>query len=497
MDDADLINRLKALATFAQIPREELEWLVSHSRLDVGEAGAIVAPKGKHIENLWIVLSGHIAIRVDRGAGPYRVMEWRTGDVGGMLPYSRMIGPPGDAYLEEKTEILLIHEKHFSEMIHRCPVFTAHTVHIMLDRARTFNTSELQDEKMISLGKLAAGLAHELNNPASATMRSAKLLLADLMEADSAARALGVAVLNDGMMEAIERMRAVCLATPVRRVLSPIEQADREDKFADWLRKHQLDEAYASSLAETAVTIEMLDALAGATSGRHSMLRFVGSPLDAPRTRWQSTSSRAATRIYELVAAVKRFTYMDRLAGPDSVDIEAGIRDTIRVMASKAKEKAAAITLDVEANLPRAHANGSALNQVWLNLIDNALDAIPNSGSVNISARKELDRIVVRVVDDGPGIPPEIGPRIFDPFFTTKPPGQGTGLGLDVTRRLLRRYHGDISFDSRPGRTEFCISLLLEKSSAITPFKNPSLEEPEENSTGLAPGVEGRPKIEL
>jgi signal transduction histidine kinase len=193
------------------------------------------------------------------------------------------------------------------------------------------------------------------------------------------------------------------------------------------------------------------------------MLRFGGSPLDALHTHLQSTSSGGATRIYELVSAVKRFTYMDKLAGPDSVDIEAGLRDTIRVIASKAKAKGAAITPDVDANLPRAYANGSALNQVWLNLIDNALDAIPDSGSIHISARKELDRIVVRVVDNGPGIPPDIGPRIFDPFSTTKPSGQGTGLGLDITRRLLSRYHGDIVFDSHPGHTEFCISLLVDQ----------------------------------
>ena len=463
MEDANLINRLKALASFAQMPHEEVEWLVSHSCLDVGEAGAIIAPKGRHIENLWIVLSGHIAIRVDRGAGPHRVMEWRTGDVGGMLPYSRMTGPPGDTFLEEKTEILLIHEKLFPEMIHRCPVFTARTVHIMLDRARTFNTSELQDEKMISLGKLAAGLAHELNNPASATMRSAKLLLPHLLEADSAARTLGAAVSDNGMLEAIERLQAACLSVPQGQVLSPIERADREDAVADWLMKYQLDEGYASSLADTAVPLETLDAFAAAASGKtlDAALRWITAGCTAHSLA--TDIERAATRIYELVSAVKRFTYMDKLAEPDSVDIEAGLRDTLRVIASKAKAKGAAITLDAEANLPHAYANGSALNQVWLNLIDNALDAIPDSGNIQISARRELDRIVVRVADNGPGIPPDIAPRIFDPFFTTKPPGQGTGLGLDITRRLLRRYHGDISFESRPGRTEFCISLLVDQ----------------------------------
>ena len=478
MTDADLIGRLTDLTPFAQIPREELGWLATHGRVEVWEAGTIVAPKGKRIENLWIVLSGHIAIRVDRGAGPHRVTEWRIGEVGGILPYSRMTGPPGDAYLEEKSDLLLIHEKHFPEMIHQCPVFTAHTVHVMLDRARTFNTSDLQDEKMISLGKLAAGLAHELNNPASATMRSAKLLLENLPKADSAARALGAAVLKNEIMEVLERTRAVCLAAPVGSVLSPVEQADREDEIADWLTLHHSDAGYAASLAETAVTIEALDTLANALSGKTLDAALCWIATGCATHSLAIDIERAATRIYELVAAVKRFTYMDKLAGPDSVDVESGLRDTIRVVTSKAKSKGASITLDVEPYLLPAHANGGALNQVWLNLIDNALDAIPDSGRIEISARQELDRIVVCVVDDGPGIPPDIMPRIFDPFFTTKPPGQGTGLGLDVTRRLLRRYHGDISVNSRPGRTEFRVSLLSEKPAAT------AVDQPSTDKTG-------------
>jgi CRP-like cAMP-binding protein len=183
---ADLVDRLAALPTLTEIPREELEWLVAHGTLERAEAGQVTAFKDKRIETLWIVLSGHLSVRVDRGAGPRRVMGWRTGEVTGMLPYSRMKGPPGDNFVEEDSELLMVHESHFPEMVHLCPEFTALTVHEMLDRARRFNASDLQDEKMISLGKLAAGLAHELNNPASSTIRGAKSLLATLEESDAA-----------------------------------------------------------------------------------------------------------------------------------------------------------------------------------------------------------------------------------------------------------------------------------------------------------------------
>jgi signal transduction histidine kinase len=457
-----LVDRLAALPSLAKIPLGELEWLVTHGELERHEAGTIVARKGEPIERLWIILSGHLAIRVDRGAGPRRVMEWRVGDVSGMLPFSRMTGAPGSSYVEETSEVLGIHQRHFPEMIHRCPVFTAHTVHHMIDRARSFNTSDLQDEKMISLGKLAAGLAHELNNPASATVRSAKLLLAGLAETDAASRALGAAGLTQEQLETIERTRAACVAQPAGAVLSPIRQADREDAITDWLERHGSDPAHASPLAETAVTIETLDRLASAMSGDtlDAALRWIAA--GCATHSLARDIERAATRIHELVAAVKKFTYMDNLAAPESVDVEAGLRDTMRVVAAKAKSKGAAVTLDVAPELPRAHATGGELNQVWLNLIDNALDAIAESGHIEISARAELDRVVVRVVDDGPGIPPDVLPKIFDPFFTTKPPGQGTGLGLDIARRLLRRYHGDISIESRPGRTEFRVSLVTD-----------------------------------
>jgi signal transduction histidine kinase len=384
------------------------------------------------------------------------------------LPYSRMTGPPGDNLFEEPSELVTIHERHFPEMVHRCPVFTAYTVHLMIDRARRFNAADLQDEKMLSLGKLAAGLAHELNNPASAAVRGAKTLLARLHEAEAAARALGAAGLTDELRESIDRARAACVAEPAGDVLSPIERADREDAIADWLARHQCDADHAGRLAETAVKIEVLEALASELPGDMLDVVLQWMAVGCETHALATDIERAATRIHELVAAVKSFTQMDHLAGPDAVNVETGLRDTIRVIASKAKSKGVAITLDVEPDLPRVIASSGELNQVWLNLIDNALDATPESGSIEVGARRELDRVVVRVVDDGPGIPPDIEPRIFDAFFTTKPPGQGIGLGLEITRRLVRRYHGDIAVQSRPGRTEFRVSLAIEQPATPT-----------------------------
>jgi signal transduction histidine kinase len=167
--------------------------------------------------------------------------------------------------------------------------------------------------------------------------------------------------------------------------------------------------------------------------------------------------------VYKVVDAIKKFTYTGSVAEREFEEVEPGIRDTINVLIAKIKSKNADITLEFARNLPRVYANGGDLNQVWFSLIDNAIDAIPKSGQIRIEAFTELKRVFVNIIDNGSGIPSEVLSRVFDPFFTTKDPGKGTGLGLDIARRLLRRYHGEITVNSKPGQTEFRVSLLVTK----------------------------------
>lgn len=458
----DLVDRLAALPSLEGIPREELEWLVARGEIETIESGTVVISKGGRVDRLYVVLEGRIAIRVDRGAGPRRVMEWRTGDVTGRLPYSRMGEAIGVTAAEERTRALSVHESRFPELIRKCPTFTASTVHLMLDRARAFNTSDLHDEKMVSLGRLAAGLAHELNNPASATARSAQLLSAGLDQTDETWRALCAAGLGDEAIGALMGMREACMASRGGNICSPLELADREDEIAGWLSRHGANPDDAGPLAETSISIDALEAVAKVASG-DTLLAALRWLAVACHTRLLASDVEdAASRILELVTAVKRFTYMDSRSGPELVGVEEGLRDTMKVIASKANAKNAAVDLEIEPNLPLVWAAGPELNQVWLNLLDNALDAAPDGGRVAVRAGREGNHVVVRIVDDGPGIPPEALPRIFDPFFTTKPPGQGTGLGLDIARRIVRAYRGDIAAESHPGRTELRVSLAVE-----------------------------------
>jgi len=462
---AELLQRMTAHKTLGHAPGEELEWLAAHGELRRYTVGETIAVRTQLVLEMVILLVGHLAHYVERGTGRRKSIEWRGGDVTGLLPYSRLTYPPGDTVVEEPSEALVIHRDLFTEMINRCPTVTATLVHAMLDRARQFTSTDLQDEKMISLGRLAAGLAHELNNPASAGARSAKLLNAALMEADEASNALAAAQLSEEERAKVAALRSRSLVPPSTGVFSVIERSDREEEIADWLEAQGADMASSQALAETGVTLDMLDELADTVpaGALDAALRWIAAGYTA---RSLATDvERATTRIYDLVSAVKRFTYMDRATVPEPASIAQGLMDTVTVLAAKARAKSASVKLDVPADLPMVRAYGGELNQVWSNLLENALDAVGDGGEVIIRAAHERgDRVVVRVIDDGAGIPPDVKGRIFDHFFTTKPMAKATGLGLDLTRRIVHRHDGQIEVDSEPGHTEFRVILPLAKS---------------------------------
>ncbi|SPE17963.1 putative Two-component sensor histidine kinase [Candidatus Sulfotelmatomonas gaucii] len=476
----DLIDRLaehKTLGaaprhkTLGAAPREELAWLAEHGTLRHLEAGEVLSHKGVQVEGLYVVLSGHVTLSVDRGSGPQKIIEWRTGEVSGILPYSRLTTPPGDAVAQEPTEILSLPRELLRALTHDCFVITSILVHTMLDRARLFTSSDLLNEKMISLGKLSAGLAHELNNPASAIERSAALLEDRLGEAETATLALGVARLSDAQLAAVDAIRNTCLARAPDGIRSPVQQAEREEAIADWLADHGLDAAGAEALADTPVTIESLDQLASAVQGPALDVVLRWAAAGCAVRSLASEIQEAAMRISGLVTAIKGFTHMDQAMVADPVDLGQSLANTVAVLRAKARQKSAAVAIELEASLPFVRGFAGELNQIWGNLIDNALDAVEDGGHVEVKASREGERVVVRIIDDGPGIPAPIRERIFDPFFTTKPMGQGTGLGLDIVRRLLRHNDATIEVDSRPGRTEFRVAMPIDETQNTGPAR--------------------------
>jgi signal transduction histidine kinase len=459
--DTDLIEQLAQHKTLGESPRKELEWLMSHSTVRHLEPGQVLTAKGDAVDGLFIILTGHIAIYVDRGTGPNKVMEWRAGDVTGMLPYSRMVSPPGDTIAQEPCVVLALSRDLLPEMVRECHQATSILVHKMIDRARLFTSSDLRDEKMASLGRLSAGLAHELNNPAAAIERSAVLLETRLDEAERATRVLGASQLSEDQLEAIDMVRTSCGMAASIGVLSPIQRAEREEAIGDWLEDHELDTASGIALADTGVTIEALDRIAAAVDGPalDAVLRWAAAGCSVRELA--SEIQDAAMRISGLVQAIKGFTHMDQATVAEPVDLTQSLGNTVTILRSKARSKSAAVSISIEPGLPRARGFVGELNQIWANLIDNALDAVGDGGRVDVIATRRRDRIAVSVVDDGPGMSDDVRARMFEPFFTTKPVGKGTGLGLDIVRRLLTHNDARIDVESVPGRTEFCVLLPL------------------------------------
>ena len=461
MTTLEMVDRLAEHRTLSKVDRAELEWLVAHGAILQMSVGDVLSRKGQPVTALYIILTGRLAIFVDRGNGANKTAEWHGGDVSGMLPYSRMVTPPGEVRALEPVEVLAIPQEHFRELTRDCPQVTSILVHTMIDRARHFTSTDMHNEKLVSLGNLAAGMAHELNNPASAMERCAAILEDRLEDSENATRDLVASILTEQQMAAVDALRTTCLARPQGEALSPLDRLDREEAFAEWLSRHNLDCSIAEVLADTEVCFASLDQLAEAIDGPalNAVLRWAaaGCAVRNLTTKIQESAMTVAS----LVTAIKGFTHMDHAHVAEPVDLGASLDSTLTVLRAKARERSATVTLEVSEDLPRVLGIAGELNQIWGNLLENALDAIGDGGSVEMRAKREGNQVVVRIRDNGPGIPAEVKGRIFDPFFSTKPLGRGTGLGLDIVRRLVRHNDGSIDFDSRPGQTDFRVRLPI------------------------------------
>jgi signal transduction histidine kinase len=468
MLDQEQVDTLAALPIFEPVPRSELEWMLARGRIERFPAGTMLREAGTAVDEMWIIIDGRVAVYFRKGGaggGSLRKFyESVRGAAVGAVPYSRLFVAPARVIVEDDTTVFLLNRDHFPDLIRECPELTAALVHQMVDRARDWRTAQIHDERMQSLGRLAAGLAHELNNPASGASSHARSLTRLLDEVQSAAKALANAKLTPEQLEAIDAVRRTC--TQAAQGRTSLEVADREDEFSEWLEAHHIDPLPASTLAVSNIGVDALRHLASVltTEALHAAILWVASDT---AVRQAATHITVATkRIHDLVGAMKGFTFMDRDGVPEAVDIARGLANTVAVLESKSRAKSLTVRIETATDLPTVHAFGSELNQVWEKLIDNAIDAARVEGSVTVTATKRGDSVVVRVADDGPGIPDEHRGRIFDPFFTTKAVGAGTGLGLDIARRFVDLNNGDLDFTSQPGHTVFRVRLPIAGATA-------------------------------
>jgi signal transduction histidine kinase len=342
-------------------------------------------------------------------------------------------------------------------------VLVERLIGLMLDRVREYTKITEQHERLAALGKLSAGLAHELNNPAAAAKRAADSLFVVREALRTAFLRLDRRALTTEQREYIVECEKAALersAQSAASPLSPIEQSDREEELTAWMDAHSVTESWklASILVESRVSTAELEEILRKVGQEalSDVLTRLNYAIEAARLVQEIQHS--ATRISELVQAIKEYTYMDQ-APEQEIDVHAGIESTLTILAHKIRKKKITIVRDYNREVPKICAHGVELNQVWTNLIVNAIEAMTDGGELRIRTRRSTGEVVIEIQDNGSGIPAEVLPHIFDPFFTTKGVGEGTGLGLDTCMRVVRKHRGKLSVKSVPGETVFQVIL--------------------------------------
>lgn len=451
------LHELRQVTFFADLTDEELQWLMQHGELRQFAVGSQVVLQNAPAEFMVVLLQGTLEFRV---AGNPQGFRTEAGAITGLLPFSRMTHFGGTGWASSDLRALFVHKDHFMPMLSAIPTLGPRLVGLLTDRVRNFSQQEMRQEKLASLGKLSAGLAHELNNPAAAAARAASQVTGLLLELERSSARLGALMGEAGLEKLIDR-----LAGLKPQPLSPLDRSEREDELADWLQEQGLNQPYefAATLVEVGADLAWMQGL------KQLKDQVVPQQAMPEVVVWLHTTlrSRALLRVIEdssarisaLVKAIKSYSYMDQ-AAKQEVSLQEGLENTLALFSYKLKS-GINVQRDYAANLPKISAFGAELNQVWTNLIDNAIDAMQGQGTLRLRTAQDGPELLVEIADSGPGIPPELQSRIFEPFFTTKEVGKGTGLGLETVRRIVQHHGGSIRLESSPGHTCFQVRLPL------------------------------------
>jgi signal transduction histidine kinase len=455
---------LLALPLFEGESPEAVKWLSSLMSIRSFQAGEVLLQEGQPVTEFQVILEGEVHFARE-GDPTGSVMVIGVGGATGVLPFSRIKTSLGRVWAVRFSRVAVMDPVHLRELVYRAPVLAQRLVERMTDRTRESVRVAERSNRLLALGKLAAGLAHELNNPASAAVRSSARLREVLNERRNCALALRAEPLSEkalAIMADISQSLSECASTPGSR--DELERADLETDLADQLEAAGIPDTLASGLVDAGIAWDQVAPLVGQTSTRAATLGLQILVADHEVLCLTRELEEASRRISDLVQSVKTYSYMDQSPLAE-VDVEAGIDVTLRMFQHQLKH-GVQVLREFAGNLPRIRANGSALNQIWTNLIDNALDAMDSLPAAEVKTLRvrtcvEPGDILVEIGDNGPGIPVAVQSRIFDPFFTTKPVGEGTGLGLDIVHRIIRNHKGSIRVESHPGRTVFQVRLPI------------------------------------
>jgi signal transduction histidine kinase len=454
-------SELVRIPVFADLPDDQIAWFIEQSQEVALQAGDSYSHQGDPADTMFVVLEGQLQARGEL-SGEVITISIKPGDVTGVLPFSRMKQFPLTGQAVTSSRILRFPAALFPDLVQKMPELARRLVGLMSDRIREATRIEQQRDRLAALGKLSAGLAHELNNPASAAKRAASHLRDTLKQIKDASHDLGARDLTPAQKAEIDKLET----SLVHRDAPPpdaLTTSVLEDELDTLFRSHGQNDLWqlAANLARKGAApgvLESLFASLDADTARAALVRISAS-LEVAGLLNEIESS--TSRISDLVRAIKEYTFMDQ-APVQNVDIVKTLETTLTILNHKLKH-GVSVERDYQPLPLLVDSFGSELNQVWTNIIDNAIDAMHGQGTLRLRTFKEDNCVVVEIGDDGPGIAADIQPHIFEPFFSTKGVGEGTGLGLDTVQRIVRKHRGSIQVDSKPQDTRFQVRLPLSE----------------------------------
>lgn len=454
-----MVGAFQDIPLFHGLSEQQIDVLTKQGQeLAVGE-GEVILEEGKSARGLFVVLEGELEVSKEIAGRSTLLGLINPGSFVGEISLLTRLPHSATVRAAVDSRVLFFPKQLFEDSLDASPIMRI-ILKTMSERLRATEATVQEHEKLSALGKLSAGLAHELNNPAAASLRAVQQLPEALLTLQALVFRLNDLQLSRDDVAFLTQLQESLVARAAQpQTLDPLTRSDREEALAAWIDESGIKDGWrlAPALNSADVNIAQLEALnerLGSEHFAHALMWLEGmlTVRSLLRTIEQSTS-----HICDLVSAVKDYSYMDRSPVQD-VDVHKGLESTLTIMSYKLKN--VTVTRDYARDLPTITAHGSRLNQVWTNLIDNAVDAMDGEGSIVVRTRRENACVVVEIIDDGPGIPAHVQPRLYEPFFTTKDVGKGTGLGLDIVYRIVTQEHkGQIRLESEPGRTRFQVYL--------------------------------------
>jgi signal transduction histidine kinase len=462
---ADIVAALSTIEALKGLTEEEFTWLATHGTERFGKDGDLIFSQGTPPEHLMFILDGDVLVH-RHSSSPVSVLIGQTGRITGKTPFSRIKAWNADGRADGNTWILELHDSHFPELLTAIPSMTQRVVRVLLDRNREYTRAEEQIGKLAAVNNLAANLAHELNNPASAAKSAASNLLNAMGgQAELACYRIGMILgTEDRLKDYLEWLSGLRSRVSHSRQTDngSVDTTSLEDSLMTWLEEKGFAEAWklAPIMAEANIQLSSLQDLGGLVPA-HTLCAALSDAMAAlEREASVVLVSEAADRIFRLVTAVKDYAYMDRHPIQD-----VNIAESLDTVLQLFQPRLAGITVRrfYSPEVPLLKAFGSELNQAWAALIENSLDAMGDSGTLTLSTKLQGKTILIEIADTGQGIPAECADRVFEPFFTTKPFGKGLGLGLDTVQRVIQKHFGAVAFDSVPTKTTFHVRLPLDR----------------------------------